>query len=372
MAFSSKNSSKDWWKMLWSLVILTACIFVIYTLFFQLDIDSNVDETRADDTVAEGADGDDFWTDDAEGGDAIADNTDDADDTDSAGAGADNSVGGNNTGGDNIGDDNAGPSTDDEQEQQDEDNQRARAILVAQTASNDQADTWSDQQEQAPQEQDGKTFFSVESLFGDGQGSAWSDSDQNTTGTIWDSQNAQNSQNTQNSQNNPSGSNSGQDGTSAQWGAGWAIAWAIPLSWTFTWEGELRSLRDFELLWQERYIQKTVYNSHFAYLWDFASWFRYQDPRSFSNEQRAELIPGLEKMDGSLVAITDKISIQENWLYWDRIWFLNTQQYDDLNKVVYIVFFNQSSDAWFVQIDRDRYYESKSTIQSMFAEWYDR
>lgn len=129
----------------------------------------------------------------------------------------------------------------------------------------------------------------------------------------------------------------------------------IPLSGTFLWEWALRSLVDFGLIWQESYVLKTVKNSHFAYLWSFAS----------------NTIPLLGQLWWNIVEITDKNSIQEHSLYWDRIRFLNTERYKDLEKVIYIVFFDQTNDAWFVQMDRDQYYASKPSTQALFDPWYD-
>ncbi len=129
----------------------------------------------------------------------------------------------------------------------------------------------------------------------------------------------------------------------------------IPLSWTFVWEWALRSLVDFGLIWQEQYVLKTIENTHFAYLWSFSS----------------RHIPLLESLWWNIVEITDKNYIHENGLFWDKIWFLNTQRYKDLEKVIYLVFFHQTNDVRFVQMDRDHYYASKETTQKIFDMWYD-
>lgn len=131
--------------------------------------------------------------------------------------------------------------------------------------------------------------------------------------------------------------------------------WQVPLSWTFLWEWSLRSLVDFGLIGQEEYVLKTIFNSHFAYLW------------SFDNEN----IPLLDNLGWNIVEITEKNDIQGHGLFWDRIRFLNTDRYKKFEKVIFIVFFDKTNDARFVQLDRDRYYAAKLLIRNTFDQRYD-
>jgi len=123
----------------------------------------------------------------------------------------------------------------------------------------------------------------------------------------------------------------------------------VPLSWTFLREWNLRSLVDLELLWEEKYVLKTIENAHFAYLW------------SFDNKS----IPWIAWLWWNIVEINDKNNIQWHGLFWDRIRFINTERYKAFDKVLFIVFFDVTSDAWFVQMDHDHYYSAKSAKNSV-------
>lgn len=129
----------------------------------------------------------------------------------------------------------------------------------------------------------------------------------------------------------------------------------IPLSGTFLREWNLRSLVDFKMIEDSKYVLKTVYNSHFVYLWAYDK----------------KTIPWIDELGWNIVEITDKKDIQWHGLFWDRIWFINTERYKAFDKVIFIVFFDKTNDARFIQMDRDRYYSAKPLIRRTFDQWYD-
>lgn len=131
----------------------------------------------------------------------------------------------------------------------------------------------------------------------------------------------------------------------------------IPLANTFERIGTLRSIADYGLEDEVAYVLKTVDNTHYVYL----------------GKKESVTIPNILQMGGSVVAIEGKNAINQHSLFGDRVLLLTSPKYDEtLQKVIFIVFFAQTNDAWFVQVDSDYYEANAESIRATFDERYDR
>ena len=134
----------------------------------------------------------------------------------------------------------------------------------------------------------------------------------------------------------------------------------VPLSDTFQREGVLKSAVDVWVEDQIQYIQKTIYNDHFAYLGGFNQW----------------LLPKVLQAGGAVVAYEDTQSILDEWLFWSRVWMIQwLEEWERKEKTLMIVFFDQARnwvwDAWYMQFDTEHYEEIKQELPTLFAQWYD-
>lgn len=131
----------------------------------------------------------------------------------------------------------------------------------------------------------------------------------------------------------------------------------VPLANTFERIGTLRSIADYGLEDEVEYVLKTVDNTHYVYL----------------GQKQSVTIPNILQMGWSVVAIEGKNAINQHSLFGDRVLVLNSPQYDETyQKVIFIVFFAQTGDAWFVQVDSDYYEANAEIVRATFDERYDR
>ena len=136
-----------------------------------------------------------------------------------------------------------------------------------------------------------------------------------------------------------------------------SITQQIPLSNTYVWTWNLRSIVDFGMNDQVEYILKTVQNTHYVYLW----------------KRDLVEIPKILEMGWTVVEIEGKNAINQHSLFGDRVMLINTERYDvTFQKVIFIVFFEQTRDAWFVQVDQDYYENHADDIRKLFDQRYDR
>jgi hypothetical protein len=129
----------------------------------------------------------------------------------------------------------------------------------------------------------------------------------------------------------------------------------LALSGTHHRVGELQSLIDVKLGDDAQYILKDITNTHYVYLGDY----------------QGSISDTVLQLGGNMVEIKDENAINHHQLFGDEVWFLNLPDYQGI-KVLMIVFFHGYDDARFLQIDYPIYYEHKSTLQDVFAQFYSR
>jgi len=131
----------------------------------------------------------------------------------------------------------------------------------------------------------------------------------------------------------------------------------IPLANTYERIWDLRSIVDFGLQEEVEYVLKTVQNTHYVYLW----------------KRDSLTIPQILALWWTVVEIEGKNAINQHSLFGDRVMKISTERYDTkFKKVIFVVFFAQTRDAWFVQVDQDYYENHANGIRSLFDERYDR
>ena len=134
-------------------------------------------------------------------------------------------------------------------------------------------------------------------------------------------------------------------------------SWVImldPEMWLREWY--MKSLHAAGLGNYGKYILKDMDNTHYVFL------------GSFDIRQLPTLIGSLW---WNVVEISDENAINQHNLFWETVVFINLPAYQDI-KVLMVIVFDGGDDVWFMQIDKDVYYEKKSDFTEIFGRWYTR
>jgi len=138
----------------------------------------------------------------------------------------------------------------------------------------------------------------------------------------------------------------------------WDIAWNMPsLTWTTVFFGETESIKSLVL--EPEYILKD--STWVFYIYLGRSWLNYED---------------MTKILGwDIYEINTKLDIQNNWLVWDWVKYINipnityTSKPTMKRKKVFMII-SYRWDQWLVELDYDRYYGLKKRIKNIFEESY--
>ena len=129
----------------------------------------------------------------------------------------------------------------------------------------------------------------------------------------------------------------------------------IILADTRVWDKQMPLMQTLQLTDEVEYVLKDINNTHYVYLGKYTG----------------DIKQMVSFLWGTSVDITNQISIQNNQLFGSKVTEITLPSYkNNLKKLMLVTFADW--DAWFVQVDRDRYASlgNKLEIQEKFEEFY--